>query len=235
MKEQSGFDQTLRRAEASLAEVYKKCTQEFILQQEVYQIGMKVLKQPLMEDNHLFQNLLKKLELFFILSERVRHMPQKYLKLYRPGFNFQYRIELHKCLKNLMLKIVSQKDRTVRDLQVKEVYGWYLKKLNQIGDLPRVELLANLEHINPTRDSIKSDMRKVVARKAQHLLVNQAMTREETLRMFDQPKEYYQVAERTEIKEIPTAESRLEKKKNRVLKHLEQATEKIREDEAMLI
>lgn len=53
--------------------------------------------------------------------------------------------------------------------------------------------------------------------------------------MFDQPKEYYQVAERTEIKEIPTAESRLEKKKNRVLKHLEQATEKIREDEAMLI
>lgn len=78
-------------------------------------------------------------------------------------------------------------------------------------------------------------MTKILARKTQHLLVNPDMVREQKLKMFDQPEWLIQRPERSEIKETPTAADRLKTKKTRVLKLLEQATEKIRLDENQLI
>ena len=51
----------------------------------------------------------------------------------KTGYKFEYHIELHKCLKQLVVKIVNQQDDRLQLLYLKEVYCWFHEKLVTMG------------------------------------------------------------------------------------------------------
>jgi hypothetical protein len=53
------------------------------------------------------------------------------------GFPFMYRLELHKCLKKLLLEVVSQRDVRIANQYLKEVYAWFFKRLTAMGALSK--------------------------------------------------------------------------------------------------
>jgi hypothetical protein len=53
------------------------------------------------------------------------------------GFPFGYRLELHKCLKKLLLEVVSQRDERIAKVYLKEVYAWFFKRLTAMGALSK--------------------------------------------------------------------------------------------------
>jgi hypothetical protein len=76
--------------------------------------------------------MLARLEAFYVLSEkyRVNGPTQKQAQMMRDtGYPFSYHIELHKCLKHLLLNMINQNNLKVLKLYVSEVYGWLLQKL----------------------------------------------------------------------------------------------------------
>lgn len=86
----------------------------------------------------MYKKLLNRISTFFVQAERYRKLgpTEKQEKEFKEsGFSFQYRVELHKCLKNLLLSLVRQKDETVMKFHLREVYLWFFNKLQAIGAL----------------------------------------------------------------------------------------------------
>ena len=63
------------RVEAQLKQSQKEVDPAFIKNTEVFKISMKVLDHPKMADNSQYQTMLKKLEQFYVQTERRRKLP----------------------------------------------------------------------------------------------------------------------------------------------------------------
>jgi len=76
-------------------------------------MSTSTLKDPRLTENRFFINLINRLEAFYVLAEKYRvvgptSFQQEALK--KSGYQFSYHIELHKCLKKLVTKVINQKD-----------------------------------------------------------------------------------------------------------------------------
>ena len=91
---------------------------------------------------------------------------RKELEQYKAsGFGYEFRVQLHKCLKRLLLEVTSQKDTRMQTQYLKEVYEWYFKRLIAMGALSKEEYAAEYKCLNPLTDKMADAMRKVVNQK----------------------------------------------------------------------
>ena len=78
------------------------------------------------------------------------------------GYPWHFHVELHKCLKELLLNVITQKNPKVLKLHVKEVYAWLLNKLMQMGALSRQEQMQEADLLNPLAATMGASMNKAL-------------------------------------------------------------------------
>jgi len=79
----------------------------------MYKISTATLNDERLKENILYTNLINRLHSFYVLAEKYRlYGPTKrQLQEFRDsGFNFDFRLQLHKCLKKLLLSVVTQRE-----------------------------------------------------------------------------------------------------------------------------
>lgn len=84
--------------------------------------------------------MVRRLESFYILAEKYRLQgptSQQLESFRKTGYKFEYHIELHKCLKKLVIRVINQKDAQLQLLYLKEVYSWFNDKLITMGLLSK--------------------------------------------------------------------------------------------------
>jgi hypothetical protein len=101
---------------------------------------MSVLNEPRLAENIKFKNIVARLKSFYILSEKFRAVgptPQQLEAFKKSGYPFSYHVEMHKCLRNLILKVINQKNDKLQLVYLKEVYSWLITKLKTMGLLTK--------------------------------------------------------------------------------------------------
>ena len=193
---------------------------------------MAPIRDPRLDDNLMYQKMVGRVEAFYIQAERLRRQgaptppPSK-------GFSFAYREELTRCLKQLMIGVLQQKNPKVLKLYVAEVYRWLMNKLMQMGALSKSEQIADAALLNPMANSMGARMNQILKQKLLFNLVDPQETRKHAMAMFDESD--VMPPQRTQIKEIPPASIRIQSVKTRSLKGFDSRVEEIRENEAKLI
>ena len=95
----------------------------------------------------MFKKLVLRLSAFYVNSEKYRLVgltEAQVENLRKSGFSFGYRVELHKCLRNLLLQVINQKEVSIKVRLLKEVYAWFFYKLKAIGALSAQEIQDEL-------------------------------------------------------------------------------------------
>lgn len=136
---------------------------------------MAALHDKRLGDNLMYQKMLSRLEAFYVLAERYRKhgpTPKQLAVMKETGYPFTYHVELHKCLKHLMLNVICQQNARVLKLHVAEVYRWLLSKLQQMGALTRSEQMAEADLLNPLASSMGSQLNQVIRQKLLHSLID---------------------------------------------------------------
>jgi hypothetical protein len=99
---------------------------------EIFKVTMNALHDPRLVDNIMYQKMLARLEGFYVTAEKYRlygPTPKQEKMFKDSGFSWKYHIELHTCLKHLLLNATKQKNMKVLKLHLSEVYRWLLNKL----------------------------------------------------------------------------------------------------------
>ena len=76
--------------------------------------------------------MVARLEASYVQAERYRRYgptPKQAQVMKDTGYPFKYHLELHRCLKQLLLNVTKQKNMKVLKLHLSEVYRWLLNKL----------------------------------------------------------------------------------------------------------
>ena len=75
-----------------------------------------------MKDNEMFRKLRMRLQAFYVNQEKIRWCgltdDQKRV-IFESGFTMEYRVELPKSLRNLIIQIVSQKNMALKLRQLR--------------------------------------------------------------------------------------------------------------------
>lgn len=174
--------------------------------------------------------MLSRLEAFYILSERYRKTgpTEKQMQAMKEtGYPFSYRVELHKCLKKLLVNVINQTNPKVQKLYVQEVYSWLLQKLMQMGALSRSEQMQDASYLNPLASTMGSKLNQVIKQKLLYNLIDPVECRKNSMAMFEEPDWCDMLAERTAHKEIPPASIRIQSVKTRGLRNLNVAVDAI--------
>jgi len=77
---------------------------------DLFKINMSTLHEPRLERERLFINLRNRLESFYILAEKYRLQgptSQQRETCRKTGYKFEYHVELHKCLKDLVQRVIN--------------------------------------------------------------------------------------------------------------------------------
>jgi hypothetical protein len=148
------------------------------------------------------------------------------------GYPFKYHVELHRCLKQLLLNVIQQKNPKVLALHVKEVYGWLLNKLNQMGALSRSEQMAEADLLNPLAKTMGTTLCNVVKHKILSNLVDETEQRKVSMAMFEDNE---WGSERTAHRQIPPASIRIQSVKTRGLKNFQSRKDDVNRQESALI
>ena len=109
--------------------------------------------------------MISRLEAFYVIAERYRKFgptPKQAQVMKDSGYPFKYHVELHRCLKQLLLNVIQQKNMKVLKLHIAEVYRWLLNKLYQMGALSRSEMMAEADILNPLAQTMGSSMSKIL-------------------------------------------------------------------------
>ena len=102
----------------------------------------------------MYQKLRIRLNAFYVNAEKHRLMgpTSAQTELYRKtGYSFDYRAQLHKCLKKLMFNVIDQRDPFMQETYLKEVYFWFYKKLMSMGALSHEEMQEESKIMNPSK------------------------------------------------------------------------------------
>lgn len=84
-----------------------------IFESRPYQLAMTMLEDPTLKGNEMYEKLCVRLSAFYMNNEKVRinGMTENQKEVVRKsGFSHQYRIQLHKCLRDLVIHFVSEKN-----------------------------------------------------------------------------------------------------------------------------
>jgi hypothetical protein len=89
-----------------------------------------------LNENIMFVKLKTRLLAFFVLQEKVRieGKTQMIIKEEKSsGCSWEYRCEMHMCLKRLLNRVINTKDKVQQQDYLKETYFWFFKKLIAMG------------------------------------------------------------------------------------------------------
>lgn len=117
--------------------------EERIFESKPYQLFMDMLSDPSLKGNQMYEKLCVRLSAFYLNNEKIRingKMTDVQIEECRKtGFSQGYRIQLHKCLRDLMIHIVNEKNQGVKLRQLRSCYQWYINKLVAMGALSQRE------------------------------------------------------------------------------------------------
>ena len=131
-----------------------------------YKFSMEMLEDPRLKDNPMFEKLVTRLSAFYLNREKIRENGgpnERQLEvIQKSGFSHDYRVKLHKCLRELVIQVVNEKNMDVKLRQLRQVYEWFFKKLVAMGALSREEIEAELAFLNPLKNQLAASMRAVI-------------------------------------------------------------------------
>jgi hypothetical protein len=84
----------------------------------------------------MFVKLKTRLLAFFVLQEKVRIEGKTQIIIKEEkssGCSWEYRCEMHVCLKRLLNRVINTKDKQQQQDYLKETYFWFFKKLIAMG------------------------------------------------------------------------------------------------------
>ena len=197
---------------------------DFCKNQEVFKITMNALHDKRLTDDLMYQKMLARLQAFYVMAERYRRFgptPKQAQVMNDTGYPFRYHVELHRCLKNLLLNITKQKNPKVLRLHLKEVYRWMINKLFQMGVLSKEQMMKEADVLNPLAQTMGARLREAVEDKIKSNLVDETELRKQQMAMFEEPDHGLNGAERTAHKQIAPASIRIQSVKTRSLKGLQ--------------
>lgn len=153
----------------------------------------------------------------------------------KTGYKFEYHIELHKCLKQLVIKVINQKDYKLQLLYLKEVYRWFHEKLVTMGLLSKRDQEKEQALLNPMARSMSASMTKMIKHKVLSHLVNEDETRENHKKMFyvegmdedEDPDGFFMRPERSLHTSIPPANVRIQNFTRKSLKDYEKIVSEV--------
>lgn len=146
----AGASTEILEAEEKLFMVDQGFNADDIMNSRLYKLNMSLLEDEAFKDDSspnaavppdcqlMFKKLVLRLSAFYVNSEKHRLVgptEAQIENLRKSGFSFGYRVELHKCLRNLLLQVINQKEISIKIRLLREVYGWFFYKLKAIGAL----------------------------------------------------------------------------------------------------
>jgi len=89
-------------------------------------------------DNVMYQKLRNRLLDFFIQDEKVKSLGKSEAIRKdedKSGYSWEFRVELHLCLKRLIVRVIDTREPNLQQDYLKEAYFWFFKKLMAMGIL----------------------------------------------------------------------------------------------------
>ena len=78
----------------------------------------------------MYEKLVVRLSAFYLNSEKIRINggPNEFQAetIKKSGFSMEYRQRLHKCLRELLIHIVNERNMEVKERQLRKCYEWFL-------------------------------------------------------------------------------------------------------------
>lgn len=136
-------------------------------------------------------------------------------------------MQLHKCLRKLLIEVVAQRDGKIQLVYLKEVFIWFMTKLQEVSLITQQELDKEFEGLNSVHKTLSSHMRQIVSHKVKSSLINEEERMNNYKAMFVNAHEDG-VAPRTAHPGIPSASIRIKNFATRSLKGLDEAVGKIK-------
>ena len=178
---------------------------ELVKQTIAYTYHENALDYPAFNDNIMFQKLKNRLLSFFIEAEKVKKFGKSESILRseeKTGFSWEYRIELHLCLKRLVCRVINTSNKEKQAEYLKDTYFWFFKKLMAMGVLSFKETQEENKVMNPLVDRMSNALRDVISQKVTSALADDEQYNNLAKQMFEN-------GERTEHKDIDPAPFRL--------------------------
>lgn len=199
---------------------------------QIFKLNEESLKHPRLEENIFFVNLKNRITNFYLTNEKLKiegPTPQMLETWHKTGFPWEYRVELHKQLKQLLLRCIACKNDKVQDAFVKQTYEWFFNKLLAMSALSQVEIDEEMKLLNPNVDSFQNAVRQVINIKARSALCDADQVREYNQELFEgEIPEYRVYAQRSRHPEIAPANVRIQSKKRKIFRNLDEKIQEVR-------
>jgi len=92
--------------------------EERVFDSEPYMFAMEMLEDPKLKDEAMYEKLVIRLSAFFLNNEKIREdgglKPSQLEVIRKSGFSQAYRVKLHKCLRELLIHIVNERNVAVK-------------------------------------------------------------------------------------------------------------------------
>ena len=127
------------------------------------------------KDNVMYQKLRNRLLDFFIQQEKVKTLGKTDAirkEEDKSGYSWEYRVELHLCLKRLLVRVIDTREANLQDDYLKEAYFWFFKKLMAMGILTYKEQQEEKKMMNPSIDKMSNALRDIISQKVTSALTD---------------------------------------------------------------
>ena len=150
---------------------------ERIFDSREYQFAMQMLEDPTLKQNQMYNKLVTRLSAYFLNTQKIRingglNKQQKEV-VEKSGYSHEYRDKLHKCMRDLLIHLVNEKNMAVKLRQLRQTYRWFIDKLISMGALSQEEIDAESAFLNPMANQVQNSMRAVIKQKVHSALCNE--------------------------------------------------------------
>ena len=104
--------------------------EERIFDSREYQMAMEMLEDPTLKGNEMYEKLVVRLSGFYLNKEKIRmnggpnERQAEVIK--KSGYSHDFRIRLHKCLREKLIFIVNERSKDVKLRLLRKCYEWFL-------------------------------------------------------------------------------------------------------------
>ena len=124
----------------------------------------------------MYEKLIIRLSAFYLNCEKIKMnggmTEQQQEVIRKSGFTHEYRVRLHRCLRELLIHIVNEKKMDLKLRQLRKTYEWFFHKLVAMGALSQQEIEAELAFLNPMSNNLAATMKAVIKQKVHSALCN---------------------------------------------------------------
>ena len=146
----SGPASEIAEAEEKLFMVDQGFNADDIMNNKLFKMNMSMLEDETLKEDLssnpavppqcqlMYKKLVLRLSAFYVNAEKFRLVgptEQQLETMRKSGFSQVYRIQLHKCLRNLLIQVVNSKQLVIKLRLLKDVYAWFFDKLLAMGAL----------------------------------------------------------------------------------------------------